>query len=207
VANAFSAALLISALLLSGFLIADGVSDLWLGAREHERERAHQPAPTPPSDTPANQREQPRPDFADAPREPIVKTVAMPDVAEGNAPATEQPPAATLCDAGVRLSGSAYVRPGSGKPFVMFSGPDVRRGGLRSVGGRVAGKTVVAIHPDAVVLRDAQGRDCWIKMSSEHARDVVDAERRAHARRLIEARREERRKRAAERRAAKAAKR
>lgn len=107
----------------------------------------------------------------------------------------------------MRVSGNAYLR-GTATPLVMFSGPDVRRRGLRSVGGRVAGKTVAAIYPQAVVLRDAEGRDCWLKMSSAHAREVLHAERHARARRVADVQREkqrdERLKRAAARRAKKA---
>jgi hypothetical protein len=209
VVHVFSATLLIGALVLSAFLIVDGVTDLWL--REAEPERAQEPSPAPHTEELESQHKQPRSDLTEVPREPTATVVTQREVAESHAPAIDQPALPSWCDAGVRLAGSAYVRPGVGKPLVMFSGPDVRRRGLRSVGGRVAGKTVVAIHPDAVVLRDADGRDCWLKMSSEHARKVLDTERTAHARHMVdvqrEKQREERRKRAAQRRAAKSGKR
>jgi hypothetical protein len=89
---------------------------------------------------------------------------------------------------------------------VLFSGPDVGKG-LRSIGGRVAGKTIEAIYPTAVVLREPGGRECWVKMSSAHAREVAGQERRVNVRAAKDRYRKQQQEKASKRRKLRAAKR
>lgn len=94
----------------------------------------------------------------------------------------EAPPEPGPCDDELRISGSAYVPPERGRPLVVFSGPDEQRSGARGVGMQIADKTVTAIYPNVVVLTDAKGAQCWMKMRGLHAMEVAKIERRDAAR-------------------------
>jgi hypothetical protein len=109
------------------------------------------------------------------------------------------------CEVGLRVAGSAYLRPPAGDPVVMFSGPTARKG-LLSTGSRVAGRHIAAIYPNGVVLRDSTGGDCWVKMSTAYAREVAGNERRASLRAEQKKQKAAQREKAAERRKARAAK-
>jgi hypothetical protein len=76
------------------------------------------------------------------------------------------------CKIGVRVVGAVHIRPRSGDSLVLLRGADGSNG-LHSLGGRVGNKVIVAIQPTSVVLRDASGRECWIEMSTAHAREVA----------------------------------
>jgi hypothetical protein len=58
----------------------------------------------------------------------------------------------------------------------MFSGPEANMNGARSVGMQVAGKTVTAIYPNVVVLRDDAGAECWIKLRSDRPREAAKSD-------------------------------
>lgn len=128
--------------------------------------------------------------------------------ADGAAQALPPPlPEPGPCEAELRISGSAYVAPGRGRPLVVFSGPDVQHSGARSVGMQIADKTLVAIYPNVAVLQDARGAECWVKMRGPHAAEVAKAERIQATKERAQRYREEARRKAAERRAKRAAKR
>jgi hypothetical protein len=198
--------LLAAAVVLGAFLIFEGVTSLLradLHAKEsrseqHQRAPAAAPAKTPPPDTRAVLVSN-TPDTKSRPlrQPPASRQAQRPSQTEGTNTEREAGP----CEAGLRIAGAAYMRPSAGDPLVMFSGPGAGKG-LRGIGAQVAGKTLVAIYPTAVVLREPDGRECWVKMSSAYAREVASQERRANVRDKRERYREEQREKASARRAA-----
>jgi hypothetical protein len=129
------------------------------------------------------------------------KAPPSPPLAEPQRPPPRAEP--EPCTDELRISGAAYVPSEHGRSLVVFSGPDVQRSGARSVGMRIADKTLVAIYPNLVVLAGDDGVLCWIRMYGPHARDVVAKEHKEDARAALEKKREEAKKKAAARAARK----
>jgi hypothetical protein len=201
--------LLAAAVVLSAYFIFEGVTSLLrsdLEASDSRPAQTRSPPITAPAKKPAPD---PRTVLAsnafDTKTKPMRSPPALPP-AQRSAPAegTNDAQQPRRCEADLRIAGAAYVRPSAGDPLVMFSGAGVRKG-LRGIGSRVAGKTLVAIYPTAVVLRDPGGRECWVEMSSAHARQVAGDERRANVRAAQERYREEQREKANARRKARIA--
>jgi hypothetical protein len=199
--------LLAAAVVLSAYFICEGVTSLLRADLRASEPRAAQTRP--PSVAPPVRKKAPDMhavlastviDTKKEPARPPPARRALPIEDNGKA----QP--AGRCDGDLRIAGSAYVRPSAGEPLVLFSGAGVGKG-LRGIGSQVAGKTLVAIYPTAVVLRDPSGRECWVKMSSAHAREVAGQERRAAVRAAQDRHREEQRAKALARRKARIAKR
>jgi hypothetical protein len=207
VTEALPRVLLAAAVVISAYFIFEGVTSLLRSDLEASNSR---PAQTraPPITAPAKK---PMPDSRavlasnaiDTKTKPMRPPPAPPPAPAEDRNDVQQP---RRCEADLRIAGAAYVRPSAGDPLVMFSGAGVRKG-LRGIGSRVAGKTLVAIYPTAVVLRDPSGRECWVDMSSAHARKVAGEERRANLHAAQKRYRQEQREKAIERRKARIAKR
>lgn len=211
--------LIAAAVVLSAYFIFEGVTRLLRSDLEASEFQTAQSRPT--SDAaPAKERaldardDSPR-TASDSKRGPLgpPRAESRPALTSSPPPAPPpQPPIQTTnesrqagpCEADLRVAGAAYLRGSAGDPLVLFSGADVRKG-LRSIGSHVAGKTVVAIYPTAVVLREPSGRECWVKMTSAHAREVAGAERRANVRAAQDRYRKEQREKSIARRKARMA--
>jgi hypothetical protein len=196
--------LLAAAVVLSAYFICEGMTSLLhadLQASERRAAQTRPPSVAPPAKKRAlDTRAVLASTALETKKEPSRPPPRPSLPIEGNDKA--QP--AGRCEGDLRIAGSAYVRPSAGEPLVLFSGAGVGKG-LRGIGSQVAGKTLVAIYPTAVVLRDPSGRECWVKMSSAHAREVAGQERRAATRAERDRHREEQREKAIARRKARIA--
>lgn len=207
-AQALPRILLAAAVVLSAYFIVEGVTSLLRSDLEANESRAAQTRTSSAASSAASPAKKP----ADT-RAVLASNAVKPKMDPVPPPTAPRPPPieatkqvqqARRCEADLRIAGAAYVSPSVGDPLVLFSGPGVGKG-LRGIGSRVAGKTLVAIYPTAVLLRDPKGRECWVEMTSAHAREVAGQERRANVRAAQDAYRKEQREKAAARRKARQA--
>jgi len=211
VSEALPRLLLAVAVVLGAYFMIDDVVSLLRSNLQTGESRPAQPSPpsaaAPATKQAAHTPAEPTRNAFDNKRAPL-RPPAQPAPALPLPPhqATDDTQQAVPCEADVRIAGVAHMRASAGDPLVLLSGAGVRKG-LRRIGGHVAGKTVAAIFPTAVVLRDPTGRECWVKMSSAHAREVAGEERRASIRAAEKRHREEQREKASATRKSRAARR